>query len=198
MKRISERTIIFNNLRFTRPQGKKYYRNTKVGMDLHRYIYKFYNGDIEKGFHIHHIDGDTENNNIENLLKIDGTIHLIEHNKNLTSERLEALKKHCEVIRPKTKEWHASDAGKQWHKEHYQNVKDRLHVEKEFKCIECGKTYLSKKHESKFCSNSCKSKHRRKSGVDNEKRLCKKCGEEFITNKYSKVIYCSRRCSKLK
>lgn len=47
----------------------------------------------------------------------------------------------------------------------------------------------------KFCSNNCKSAYRRKSGVDNEERICKICGEIFITNKYSKAKVCSKKCS---
>lgn len=37
---------------------------------LHRFIYCWFNGDIEEGMDIHHIDGDTDNNRLENLEKI--------------------------------------------------------------------------------------------------------------------------------
>ena len=33
-----------------------------------------------------------------------------------------------------------------------------------------------------------------KSGVDNEIRICKNCGEQFEINKYSKVQVCGRNC----
>ena len=34
---------------------------------MHRYVWKFYNGDIPKGYDIHHKDGNKLNNKIENL-----------------------------------------------------------------------------------------------------------------------------------
>lgn len=198
MERVSERTLLIDGFRFTKRKGGKYYRNTKNKTDIHRYVYEKYKGKIPKGYHIHHKDGDTENNNIGNLTCLKAGDHCKYHSSNFSTSRLEKLKKHCEKIRPLTKEWHKSSDGKEWHKKHYENVKSKLHEVKVYCCLECGEKFKSTQTESKFCSNKCKAKNRRKSGVDNVKRICEKCGQTFIVNKYSKTRFCSRRCSKLK
>lgn len=52
------------------------------GMEyLHRGCYEAYHGEIPKGCHIHHIDGNKLNNNIENLVLMDGGKHTVLHNK---------------------------------------------------------------------------------------------------------------------
>lgn len=48
---------------------------------------------------------------------------------------------------------------------------------------------------ARFCSNACKAAARRASGVDDEWRLCVRCGGAFEVNKYSKQRYCSQECS---
>ena len=67
------------------------------------------------------------------------------------------------------------------------------------KCVVCGKEFEAINNgQNRFCSNKCKSKWRRDSGVDNETRICKHCGKEFVANKYSKTKFCSRKCSSSK
>ena len=97
---------------------------------------------------------------------------------------------------PKASEWHGSIAGKDWHKKHYEQVKDKLHAKGMFVCQNCGKEFEAKNTgANKFCSNKCKSEYRRKIGVDNETRICEICGREFTTSRYSKTKTCSKECS---
>ena len=67
--------LMFNNVKFT-PQNNGYYRNTNRKKDclMHRYVWEFHNGNIPKGFDIHHKDRDKSNNIIKNL-------EMIEHGK---------------------------------------------------------------------------------------------------------------------
>ena len=37
------------------------------GKRLHRAVWEYFHGPIPKGYHIHHMDGNRANNNIENL-----------------------------------------------------------------------------------------------------------------------------------
>lgn len=55
--------------------------------------------------HIHHVDMNPLNNDISNLAMKTAQAHLSEH---MTEERREKARKWAEVIRPLTKEWHAS------------------------------------------------------------------------------------------
>lgn len=62
--------------------------------------------------------------------------------------------------------------------------------------IFCGKKFEGTANGvNRFCSNKCKSKFRRDSGIDDEYRICKVCGKKFKTNKYSKAKTCSRSCA---
>lgn len=56
-----------------------YYRiyndETQSSVYEHRLVYERMIGKIPEGFHIHHIDGNRGNNDISNLMAIDGRIH---------------------------------------------------------------------------------------------------------------------------
>jgi endogenous inhibitor of DNA gyrase (YacG/DUF329 family) len=69
-----------------------------------------------------------------------------------------------------------------------------FHAKVKKECLVCGESFENIKH-TKFCSNNCKSAHRRKLGVDNVDRKCAQCGCIFSVNKYKKVKFCSRKCS---
>lgn len=50
-----------------------YFRSN--GRSVHRFIWEKHNGPIPKGMHIHHIDGNKLNNEIENLQMVDSLTH---------------------------------------------------------------------------------------------------------------------------
>lgn len=194
--------VFFNGYTYRRyPNSKNasdrhyFKRSTKeTALYLHREVWKFYNGEIPEGCHIHHKDGNTANNSIENLECVDPKEHSARHP--FSEERQQKQKEHLARIRLLTKEWHASEEGHQWHVQNGANSY-KNYVPVENICTQCGKTFLDKKigGVSKFCSNNCKSAWRRASGIDNETRVCVYCGEEFITNKYSKAQHCSHACA---
>lgn len=80
------------------------------------------------------------------------------------------------------------------HKQHYQKMKHLLHAKHKIVCDQCGIEYYAEK--GRFCSNACKSKWRRNNGLDNVMRKCVVCGSEFVTNKYSDTVTCSRSCGR--
>lgn len=88
------------------------------------------------------------------------------------------------------KEWHNSNEGHEWHKKHYEQMKEKLHIPKRFVCEYCNKEFVNTQINSRFCSNKCKSAWRRKSGIDDITKICFKCGKEYIANKYQKTKYC--------
>jgi hypothetical protein len=190
----------FNGYKFTKDKKTGYYLSSKKingsRKRLHVYVWEYHNGSVPKGCHVHHKDTDKDNNKIENLILITNKKHSELHAK------LNVLNNHDKIVEnlankalPKAVEWHKSDEGREWHKEQYERVKDKFHANKIYECLNCGKSFTTQIGNNKFCSNSCKSSWRRKSGVDNEERICICCGQTFTTNKYSKAKTCSRKCT---
>jgi len=142
--------------------------------------------------HIHHIDEDKSNNNIENLEMLTVFEHFSGHGQD--PEHVKRLIKIADKNRHLAKAWHASEEGRQWHSEHgklsWKNRKPKSKI-----CDQCQSIYATRKSGlSRFCSNKCKSAYRRDSGIDDIKIKCVTCDNFFTVNKYSKQIYCSRGC----
>lgn len=186
----------FDGLSFRKDKRTGYYLNAKTHKRLHVYVWEYYNGVIPKGYQVHHVDLDKSNNEIENLALLSAKEHAKLHGSFLTDEQKAKMAENLlKNAIPKAAEWHGSEAGKAWHKAHYEQMKDRLHEKKIFTCENCGKQFEAVNNgQNHYCSNNCKSAARRKSGIDNEKRKCVICGNEFEANKYSSKMCCSRSC----
>jgi len=183
----------FNGKTYYLYPGAKYY--TKSNKRLHRVVWEFSNGKVPKGYHIHHIDNDRSNNDISNLQMICGKKHISTHAKifHLLNPEFARtnISKHQHVCR----KWHASEEGIKQHRKQAieQGFGNLTYGER--KCIVCNSDYTAKTKIQKICSNNCRAKFRRDSGVDNEIRKCIKCNKEFLTNKYSKVKRCGLKCN---
>lgn len=190
----------FNGVKFTRDDKTGYYLNSTLRKRMHRYVWEYYNGEIPKGYQIHHKDKDKSNNDISNLEAVPVSEHAKAHSiEKATLRRKEMIDNLNVNARPKAIEWHKSAEGRQWHKEQYERTKEKLHPEKQMICEMCGAEYTAKvSAENRFCSGKCKAAWRRKSGVDNETRICAFCGKEFTANKYAKTETCSRTCANKK
>lgn len=148
---------------------------------LHRQKWINEHGEVPDGCDIHHEDGDPLNNAIENLVAL---------------SRSEHAKKHLDwggmsdEIREAASEWHGSEAGHEWHKEHYENVKDELHKKRyEHICDYCGDGYATnRKERTRFCSDRCQRKQYEKE--NQERRECEKCSAGFEVYKHSKRRNC--------
>lgn len=195
------KTAYFDGYKFRRDAKTGYYlanKPTYMGHRerLHVYVWRKHNGPIPAGYHVHHVDEDKSNNDIENLRCIPQKQHMEHHSREYAERAHDAICRNLiENVRPKASEWHKSEAGRAWHSKQAK-INAALMAEKEFVCQYCGKHFFKKPlGENKFCSNNCKSAWRRKSGVDNETRICANCGKEFRCNKYSTIKYCSRECA---
>lgn len=194
---------IIDGYKFRKDKKTGYYLSNSINgkrYRLHRYIYQKYNGEIPKGYDIHHIDKNKDNNEIENLQLLERNMHKQKHAKDITKEQREFYRKNMnEKARPKAIEWHQSIIGREWHKEQYKKtLANKKILIKKFICEYCGKEYTAITNgTNRFCSNNCKSAYRRKTGIDNEIRKCIKCNKEFIVNKYSYRKYCEK-CTKKK
>ncbi|MBR1645987.1 MAG: HNH endonuclease [Selenomonadaceae bacterium] len=171
------------------------------------------NGEIFDGYHVHHKDGNPFNNDISNPELLTEAEHRTKHNqKNLETairrERAgepktpEWVVNHLAAIRPKAAEWHRSDAGREWHRQHGVECAEREAQKPKVKlvCAQCGKEFLTphnRRNYSKFCSRACYAKYRRDNGIDDETRICPICGKEFCINRFSKTKTCSRECGNI-
>lgn len=189
-----------DGISFRRDKKTGYYLSSrKIGkrkVRLHVYVWTRSHGSVPKGYHVHHIDGDKKNNEPENLCILEGHEHISQHMANLTPERVAWAKQNLlDNAVPKAKEWHASEKGREWHRQHGVEVYAKRE-EREYICTNCGNAFKTTKYYAKgantFCSNKCKSAYRRASGVDDVEKVCEMCGEKYIANKYTITKYCPR------
>ena len=176
-----QEVIIFNGIKYKLMGTRKYYlsqsnsnKGRKNPKGLHVAIWEFYNKkEVPKGYHIHHKDGDTFNNDISNLECIPAKQHLSEEckkNWQNAKYRKRALKQLKEASE-KAKEWHKSEEGRKWHKEH---AKTSILAAKKYKhiCKECGKEYFNtRKNTAKFCCKKCGTKYRNREAWKKKKSL---------------------------
>lgn len=159
-KQVEFNGIIFRKVGpYYRPNGTECQKGTE---SLHRETWKFYNGDIPEKHHIHHKDGDTDNNDISNLECLLGSTHLSEHASQPNAWcNTEKGKEHFTHIRSLAVNWHKSEEGRAWHKEHARKVATKVFAVKDVTkvCLICSKTYhvhAAVASRSKFCHPNCR------------------------------------------
>lgn len=124
---------IFDNLVFRRDKKTGYYLNAKTHKRLHVYVWEYFNGKVSKGCEIHHKDFNKSNNEIDNLQMLTKKEHTSLHGQLWDEERYKKQIKNLDKnARPKASEWHSSDSGREWHKKHYEKMKDVLYKKKDF------------------------------------------------------------------
>lgn len=175
--------------------GQRYYLCghyfQREGVRLHRVVWEAANGTaVPDGWHVHHKDHDKTNNAPSNLEILSGSEHASHHSTGARDDMPEAA-------REAARQWHGSEAGRKWHREHFeQNCREKLHRRDSFTCEQCGKSFITQvTGRNRFCSNGCKSASRRASGVDDENRVCTECGGGFRANKYTRKLTCSPKCA---
>lgn len=171
--------IIFNGLTFRRyPESiyrspRSYYYVTpthkRPGITtLHREVWKSCIGEIPHGYHIHHKDGNFDNNDISNL----ECISLKEHKKihESTKERLNLSVKNKQV-------WQSKPKFKMF-------------------CQFCKKEFFAYFPSfTKFCSGNCTAKSRDRSKKDFLEKACMICQNMFSSRKYNGSSTCSLKCA---
>jgi hypothetical protein len=166
--------------------GKYFQRN---GIRLHRRVWEVWNGrPVPEGYDVHHKDGRRDHNWHENLELLPKWKHMREHHlghdRGIPDAAVEAAR-----------EWHVSKEGRKWDREHYRQTAAAMHQHAEFTCEQCGTRFTAQVTGSnRFCSNNCKTRFRKASGVDDEKRSCVVCGGSFVANRYDRKETCSLKC----
>jgi hypothetical protein len=152
-------------------------RKRQVHRSLHREIWRSQFGDIPSGYHIDHIDGDWNNNDISNLQCMSPGEHRAKHADQMSDPAI------VEAAREGARRGREA----------------QLAIRK--KCERCGGEYRSACPTSKFCGDQCyrdsvNQRNREKSipkpRVEHT-RNCKACGSEFRTFTRDKA-YCDAKC----
>lgn len=183
--------------------GKKFYLDTKKGywisttcprIRAHVFVWKYHNGEVPKGFHVHHLNENKSDNRIENLQLMSKSEHISLHMS--TDQKKSQSTEQANKVRHLTKEWHASAEGLEWHRIH--GIKT-WQERKSFSgtCKVCSKQFETKTFHQNFCSNACKSMWRRSQKIDYIEKKCPVCNKEYFTNKYSRSKTCGRKCGNL-
>lgn len=195
-------TIVFEGVEYHRfpdspnkHQRRYYWPERGSGKDaLHREVWKSANGPIPDGWHIHHIDEDTLNNDPANLEALSPGNHTRIHADDYRAQRQSWV----DEIRPLASAWHQSDQGRAWHSEKARKDWEGREPEHEVQCAHCGKlvqTYWADRGDTRYCSRKC---HR--AAADAAKRYtveaeCPICGKQFWQSRYrAKPETCSRIC----
>ena len=138
---------------------------------MHTEVWKFYNGVIQKGCHVHHINSNTWDNRIENLEIKEASKHQREHAKKRFKENPEWAKDfHAKGIEA-AKEWHSSEEGIKWHRK--QGAETWINRPyKTLICEVCGKEFQTRHAGiTKYCHNNCKARALRKRRREERLRL---------------------------
>lgn len=148
LERIDELHVKYDGVIWSRKATSKYYYHHYKWKEspkaLHRKIYEDAYGEIPKGCHIHHKDGDTENNSPSNLECMDRVKHAREFwaNPQYKEEQDKVRSKHRQRCSSASYRKMMSDAQK--------NRKKTEHT-----CLLCGEKFESRCNSSraKWCSN---------------------------------------------
>jgi hypothetical protein len=200
--------VVFNGIKFRRyPNSnswadRNYYRPASnhicrgIG-HLHREVWKATHGEIPDGYEIHHVDGNTLNNSIDNLECLTKAEHLALHAGLLPEWKRKWLTENLRLnVRPKASNWHQSDEGREWHSHlGYWSWVGREPIT--LVCELCTTPFetLDRKTDTRFCSNKCKARARRLRGVDNVVRECAYCTASFTVSRFAKTVTCNAKCA---
>lgn len=181
--------VVYKGVRYTFQQN--YY---KVTLQLHRKVWEDHFGEIPKDHHIHHKNGDTRDNRIENLECIHRLEHLAMHNDEKRM-RYQVQRIHCSESRARAREWYNSKKGRKVQSSSSKKGwAQRKPVSR--RCIICGKLYLtlSLKENKKYCSNRCACSSQRSKELVTVN--CTICGSPYQTRNRPgmKGKTCSYKC----
>jgi len=187
--------VYYNGYKFRKDKKSGYWLCSTLHKRLHCCVWEQYNGEIPKGYEVHHKDHNKDNNDISNLELMIRAEHRKLHSAELTDEQREWYRQNMiKNVIPAA----AKIRKENYNYDYYAKIgklgNDALQ-EKDFICECCNKPFKSKQTRSRFCSNACKSKWRRDNHLDDIEKICPVCGKTFTSNKYYKNSTCSKHCS---
>ena len=191
---INETTQEFN--------GKRYYlcgRYFQRGRHLHVVVWEHHNGKRPAGYHVHHVDENKSNNQIENLELRTQHDHFSYHVKKQWADGTRSFtpEKIADFVK-KSSEWHGSTDGRESARQAMKSAQKVLLSKSEAVCEICGKTYQVTRinaSRTRYCSKNCKAAGWRANSNSRETRTCPVCKSEFTAQKASDTLCCSKKCA---
>lgn len=163
-------TIRYRGFSYRRQPGRAYYAASgwaiaKHGRSsLHRDVYRDHHGTIPDGWHVHHIDGDTENNDPANLEAISPSDHARHH----YAERAERMAE-------RRAEWMATPEGREVRRRAAAKMRANTPA-RETTCAHCGAAITTRAGKGRlYCNDDCEYQARRQKNL----RPCPICGSAF-------------------
>lgn len=197
--------VTFLGVRFRRMGGaRKYYLSQATTNDgrkgakgLHVAIWEHFSGQrVPDGHEINHKDSDTFNCEFENLECLPRSVHRRLPRPNMRSDRVLA---HLAEIRPLAAEWHRSEAGIAWHKEHGKDSLAKAHEARKHTaarpggvCEYCGSGFEFKTRTKRFCGFLCQGRAK-KGFIVRTEAACQRCAASFVPA-ISTSKFCSTEC----
>lgn len=137
-------------------RGERYYLCgfyfQRYGRRLHREVWKAAHGDVPKGSHVHHANGDRSDNRLANLALLSAGDHAREHfkGKPCSDKKLAAVRQNVKAAsaanRQITPEDRADASRRGWERAPW----------KEYVCSGCGEGFVSRAvRPPAFCSTRC-------------------------------------------
>ena len=149
-------TQIFNGKKYRLYKGERYF--SKSNKRLHREVWKYHKGDIPNGYDIHHVDGNTFNNKIENLNLVKRELHLRFSSKKRFIDNPEFAKEFQRKGSEASKSWHSTNEGIEFHRK-IAKLSYAKRVPETRQCEICGKSYETKAiRPTKYCHPNCNAK----------------------------------------
>ena len=163
----------FNGMTFYKKSGRGHYHHK---LSIQRAVWAFYNGNIpdDEGYHVHHIDENTNHNDIENLSLITRS----EHGKIHAPQFIEANKKRAQLRR---------------------ELRSTEELYETRECVICHAEFRALKNsDTKTCSRNCArilQWNWQKSDENLIEKVCENCGKTFKTP-FNKTRFCCHKCAR--
>src|SRR5262245_14006277 len=123
------------------------------GRMLHRVVWQHHHGPIVRSTHVHHVDHDVTNNQIENLVAVPAAEHHAYHTA--TPARIAASLATLEKYRHLGREAQRLPENREKHRAYKQNYWD-AHPLIEHTCLLCGATYARRSKKARYCLEQCR------------------------------------------
>ena len=178
--KIDERHVKFDG-RVYRKNGKTDYWVTSYS--LHRDIWRFFFGEIPKGYDIHHSDLNHSNNDITNFELLTKAEHQKIHFNQLKTFKCRVCGREFEATRHYPYRFCSKVCA---------GLANRKITRETITCPICGKIFTAKAcAHRKYCSLKC---YREAHSKGSEIKTCPVCGKEFKAKISAHSKYCSREC----
>lgn len=180
---MEKRVVVYRGVSYTRYPNRNYYSPSGTvlaagGTSLHRQLWLDAGGSIPDGWHIHHVDGDLDHNDLDNFACVSPVEHLRTHR-----QRDGGVGQRAGLAA-----WRATDAGRAVLRENARKMQARSPVRRTA-CRYCGQAVETRQARKAFCSPACEVAGR------GTLEPCMVCGTSFWRKHYPGAgRTCSYRC----